>query len=741
MNNNKLINLIFLPFFYLIFCFSLFSNSLYKENQNYYNLFNYRENSIFSKIYFRNLLSFYFFDEKQKPALLEFLKTKEPSFYWIAKQLWEEKNQNSYNPTIAIWQEYLNISKTISYPSLRKKCDYFGNYFCQWLEDMDFLYNEYYLNKRKLNSNDLEIILKRLRPYLTQNVFIPFMYRTAPWLPNFLNDIGLVVESSILLNAMISRESPQNQNLLRKEFVKSLVFSGNPEYAFKVIQNFQLEIEENYFNSFNILLFSLNPDFIINNLEKNFLKKIYKGQIDLWTGFPISNNLIQIRIQEIKFWKNQNSDEVIYYLENLLKQNDLSELEKQYLRLIQSKILYNKNIDLAQKITEDVQFKSQAKDLYLLEYYATLWNGWCLYKQNQHYPANIEFTKAYNIANKHFPKISKYSTLLGLLLTKKKFGITDLSLIKELLLSFPNYLPEKELFYFIEWIPEDVPFDIWKELYIEFLNSTKNYKSLFEFIINEYNKDYYFKNSKNPGGIIGLYTTFLWKRRFQNIQENYKFNYKNSNYINFINFINKNPIDYIFFLKTYKNSYIILFSNKSIILQKWENINENDIQKNIVEFLKNYSPKKELEIVLNPEFNLFFSYLINSLDLSRTRFSLVYLSDITNKKPIQFFGYKNEIENQQFCNLEDILNKNFIILPKNYRIYPEYPFLVKFQCNENEFFRLWDMERFLSNNIAILVPNLINQEEFNMLLLVSTKKNWFLELTHPISIRIKNFEF
>lgn len=725
----------------MFFLSSLFSNNFYKENQIYYNLSNYRENSISSKIYFRNLICFYFFDEKQKPDLLEFLKKKEPSFYWTAKQLWEEKAQNTYNPAIAVWEEYLNISNTVSYPSLRKKCDYFGSYFCQWLEDMEFLYNEYYLKKRKLDINDLEVILKRLRPYLTQNIFIPFMYRTAVWLPNFLNEVGLVVESSILLNAMISRESQQNQNILKKEFVKSLVFSGNPEYAFRLIQNSHLEIEENYLNSFNILLFSLNPDLIINNLEKNFLKKNYKNQIDLWTNFPISKNLVQIRIQEIKHWKTKNSDEIFYHLEAYLKQNDLSELERQYLRLIQSKILYSKNIDLAQKIAEDVQFKSQAKDYYLLEYYATLWNGWCLYKQNQHYPANIEFTKAYYIANRHFPKISKYSILLGLLLTKRKFGITDLNLIKELMISFPNYLPEKELFYFTEWVPEDISFDIWKDIYIDFLNSTKNYKALFEFIINEYTKDYYFKNSKNPGGIIGQYTTFLWKRKFQNIKENYKLNYRNLNYINFINFINKNSIDYVFFLKTYKNSYIIIFSGKSLVLQRFENINEKDTQKLIIEFLKNYSQKKELEIVINPELNLSFSNLVNNIDISRTRFSLIYSNDSIKKDPIQLPIYKNELDNNPFCDLEDILNKNFIVIPKNYQIYPEYPFLIKFQCSEKEFFRLWDMERFLSDNIKIIIPTIISQEELNIFLLVSTKKNWFLEFTSPIPIKIKNFEF
>lgn len=150
-----------------------------------------------------------------------------------------------------------------------------------------------------------------------------------------------------------------------------------------------------------------------------------------------------------------------------------------------------------------MQFKAQEKDFYLLEYYATIWNAWCLYKQGQYYPSSIEFTKALNIANRHFPKISKYSVLLGLLLTKKRFNITDLNLINELSISMRNLIPKQEYFYFIGWIPMDIPFDSWKDIYVEFLYTKKNYKSLFDYIISEYHKNYFLKIQKIPGVLLG----------------------------------------------------------------------------------------------------------------------------------------------------------------------------------------------------------------------------------------------
>ncbi|MFN3605446.1 MAG: hypothetical protein ACK4UJ_12125 [Leptonema sp. (in: bacteria)] len=729
-NKIVIVILILIPFSFVSY---LFSDSFYKENQNLYNLNDYRKNSISSKTYYRNLIAFYFFKDGNKKELLEFLKIHEPSFYWVAMQLWEGQT-NFNNPALNIWKEFLNIEKPISYNNFKKNCNFFGEYFCQWLNDIEFLYNQYYQNQRKLRMEDIEAILYRLRPYLLQNQYIPFMYRTADWLPFYLNQIGLSVEASILLSKMMQRESKENQKLLIKELVKSLLLSGNPEYAYKVYKENHFDLEENYINSFNILIMTQNYDLIIKHLLGDFTDKTFTNQVDIWTYFPISKNLIKIRFFEILHWKNQNSREVLSQLENLQKTENLSELEKLYLRLIQSKILYKTNIELAQKIAEDVQFKAQEKNLFLLEYYATIWNGWCFYKQDKPYPANIEFTKAFYIVHKHFPKISKYSVLLGLFLTKRKFGITDINIVKQLHIIYTEYFPNKDYFYFLEWLPEDISYDVWKEIYINFLFSTKNHKELFDFIIKEYTKNYFFENSKNPGGTIGIYTSTLWRKRFQNESINISFSSKVYNYSKFTHFINKNSKDFVFFIKTSNHNFVIIFSKKGVFLQKLDSNSLNPYG----EFFKRYSSEKNLEIVLNPEVNLSFFELLQNINISQTQFSLIYLNEFNDKKLVQ--THTTTQESMEFCNIEFLLNRDSIVLPKVYKIYPNYPFLVQFICSENESIRLWDMERFIKGNKRIVLPLLREQPEWAALLLVSTRKNWLIEIRDPLLLSIKSFD-
>ncbi len=718
-------------FLYFSFYTSIFSYHFYKENQILYNLFEYRNHFSSSKIYYRNLIAFYFFDNKKKSELLEFLKVYEPSFYWSAKILWEEEQKGTYNPAVSVWNQFLKISTPIDYNSLKKHCEFFGEYFCQWIEDIEFLYKNYYLTKKNIEIQDLETILLKLKPYLTKNEFIPFMFRTAYWLPSFLNEIGLAVESSIICQTMMHREAKENQERLIKEFIKSLVFSGNFEYAYKVLKENQIQIEEKYFNSFNILMLSLNYDLIIKHLEQNYIKRNFFDQIDLWTNFPISKNLVKIRMMEILYAKNQNSN-ILIQIENLLKNKEFSEFEKQYLRFIQSKILYDTNIVLAQKIAEDVQFKSQERDFYLLEYYSTIWNGWCFYKQAQYYSASIEFTKALNIAKRHFPKFSRYSVLLGLLLTKAKFNIIDLNLIKELSISFRDYVPQKEYFYFIELVPKDISYDIWKDIYIEFLISKKNYKSLFEFIVMEYYKNFFFENSKNPGGYIGLYTVSLWKQRFQENVKKYDIIKKNYLYTNFVN----KKKESIFFVKTLKQLYIFVFSKNSVVYQKY-NLNSYSTT-DLINFIKSYS-SKNIEIVLNPEMELSIQDLLNNLDLSKIQFSLMFYQSFTKKfDPIDYSKVLQE--KSDLCNLNKISQQDLILFPENYIPNEGYPFLTKFQCSENDFYSLWDLEKFLPGNKKLLLPFVLEAPEWNVLLQVAIRKNWYIEIIHSSLVCLKHFE-
>ncbi|GIX40707.1 MAG: hypothetical protein KatS3mg129_0440 [Leptospiraceae bacterium] len=720
------------PLLFVILFFSIITQPLFSfadyfiENNKYYNLKNYRSNQIFSKTYFRNLISYYFYDQKNRSDILHFLQKEQPEFYWLAKQLWDLENQfkKTYNPAIKIWLEYFRLEsvKEYDYSEIIKNCDYFGDIFCNWLKDLDFIYKTYYKNNKQLNFEDYYIILKRLEIYLTKSYYIPFMYQTGKWLPEFLRKIGLNLESAIILKNMFYRQNEEIQKKLSQELIYSIFLSGDPDYAIKIFINSgesEIKYQNSTYNIFNIISLSKNFDLTINILkdETNINYWNLEGTIDIWTKFPITKYLIKIRLVDLIYWKNKNHNEAIVLLERLIANKDLNELEKQYARLIQSRILYNTNIELAQRIAEDVQFKAQEKGFYLLEYYATIWNGWCLYKLNKYYPANIEFTKAYNISNRHFPQISKYSVYLGLLLTKRKFQVTDINQIKNLENIFNDYIPDSYFFSTIEWVPEDIHYDIWKDIYIEYLNQNKKYDELKKYILQNYIENWFFEQSKNPGSYTGLYTSALYCKYIK-CNYNYEIIFNNTTDINNI------P----------KNNYILLYQTSKYY---YAFINVNNI--NLLQFEKNSSGKSELiqklkeyknyTLYLNPHVDITHKELFSNSN-NTLQFSLLYknhnlITQLLTESLNQANDRNINVINNNNCKLNTVGEE--IILSQKIKIKSDYPYLTKFFCNNGIYIRLWDLERFFPENKIVYFYDMGNEPElYQTLYYTAMQKNWLL---------------
>jgi hypothetical protein len=689
------------------------ATDFYVEKNQYYDLNHYRSNQIFSKMYFRNLIAYYYYDKKNHQNVLNFLKNQQPEFYWLASNLWENQNQSkTYNPALAIWIKFFSLEKIqrYDYKDLLQDCDYFGEIFCKWLSDMDFIYNNYYLPQNKLSNSDYSIILKRLEIYLTKSYFIPFMYYTAKWLPEYLRSIGLNLESAIIIKNMIYRQEENLQKLLTEELIYSIFLSGDPDYALKLYLSLgkdNIKFQSSYYNIFNILNLSKNYDYIINFLQedKNFKEENLEGKKDIWTNFPLSKNFLKIRLIDFIYAKNKNLNEAVIFLERLSTNEELNDFEKLYARLIQARILYNSNIELAQKIAEDVQFKAQEKEYYLLEYYATIWNGWCLYKLKKYYQSNIEFTKAYNISNRHFPELSKYSVYLGLLLTKRMFNITDLNLIKELNQIHYLYIPDSFYFHRIEWIPDDIHYDIWKDIYIDYLYKNKNDLDLKEFILNQYFEPWWFEHSKNPGSSIGLYTSFLFCKYIR-CNYNYNFFFKKESYLKYIK-----ANQYILFYHTTKNYYAIINDKNNLNLIKQEK--QLDNKKELIYQLK---PYKDFIFYLNPHTDITHFDLSQYLE-KKLKFALLYKID-------NDFNLNTDSLNIQ-CNIDD--SKKELVLPNQIEFVHDYPYLTKFRCDSRSYIRLWDLGRFFSNKKILYFYSIgDNPKLYQTLYFLAMNKNWYL---------------
>lgn len=192
----------------------------------------------------------------------------------------------------------------------------------------------------------------------------------------------------------------------------------------------------------------------------------------------------------------------------------------------------------------------------------------------------------------------------------------------------------------------------------------------------------------------------------------------------------------IFFIKTSTNIYSIMFSKNLVFLYKHK-ITSN-YSRDLMNLINSYSSPK-LEVILNPEVELSLQELLNSLDLSKIQLSLIYLQSFTKK--FDSIGLSDLQENKNtLCDLNRIFHQDFVLLPKSYVSYKDYPFLIKFQCSENDFYRLWDLERFLPTNKKILLPFYLEIPEWNAFLLVAVRKNWYIEIISPTLIKFKNFE-
>jgi hypothetical protein len=76
------------------------------------------------------------------------------------------------------------------------------------------------------------------------------------------------------------------------------------------------------------------------------------------------------------------------------------------------------------------------------------------------------------------------------------FQLTDENLILHLNKIFDNYIPDTYFFTTMEWIPEDIHYDIWKDIYIEQLYHTKRFNVLNQFIFSSYDNFFILNNPK-----------------------------------------------------------------------------------------------------------------------------------------------------------------------------------------------------------------------------------------------------
>ncbi len=668
------------------------ANHLYLENQNVYDLRDYKKNSINSKKYYRNLIAYYINNNQERDELELFLKKQQPEFYWFYKEIYLNTNYDSINPSIRIWftlKQKVKLNPE-TYSEHKKNCDFFGDNYCQWIEFLSDVYENNFKTK-KLNENDIFHIVNKIYIFTKQKYFIPYMYESAHWLPEFLLKIGLAKESKLLLENMLLQVNSSIKEELLKLYIDSLILSGN----FKVILDYILE-NENYKRDFKKQL----ENFIklvyfleMNDSNKKKIQTLYESiknfKINDLNNFNLTSLILHARIIEIEFLQKENYADTVKKLQLFLEEKNQSEFEKLFLRLILAKIILSANPSMAQKISEDIQFKAQEKGFYLLEYYATIWNGWSLYLLNKFYESNIEFTKAYSIRIKHFSNISNYSELAGLFLTRKKFNILDRNLLNQIYSQTKNKIPDQKFLMFSEWLPLEISYDFSKESLIDFYLSRKNWNGVFNMILDSYNEK---KFLPYTGSLNGIYVSSLIGKLI-----NIPLNYSHKNKTSLRLFQNNYTV---IFYPTQNNEYIFLFSKN--IKKSWK-IPKNSENKDWINEIKNLISKKiQVNFFLNPKSDYTHSKILELLSNKENQNIKFYLISFIKN------NYKKIISKNNDCILESTTG-NFII--RNIKRFS----LQQIECN-NTNIDLWDLENFIHNNSTIEYSYFGNDKTFYQIL-------------------------
>lgn len=680
-----------------------------------------------SPAYLRNLIAYYLYDSPKQPEVKGFLQ-KFPESYKLAEDIWSGNINTGKDPSLRIWQKYMNVdsSRLFNFSYLSSDCSYFGEIFCLWIKTLEDIHTSAYKSRKPLGTGDYDAILKKLEVFINASYFVPFMYQTGNWLPKFLRDTGLSMESAMLYRAMMHRQDPKIQKELQKEFYLSLLYSGDLETFLKYYWKSPKESSKEFpeVSVFNVMMLSKNSSLILKILQnESNLEYLTAGkEADIFTGFPVTKNLVRIRNAHLLYKTGNDEKNALLSLEKVLKDKQINEQEFLYARLIQS-VIIEKNPDLSLKIAEDVQYKAQEKGYYLLEYYATLWRGWLLYRQKKYYPSLVEFVKAQNMARRHNFKKARYGNLLGLLLARQKLERNDYAIMKDLAVLSKEKLPDSYFYQLFEWIPESIPYDSWKELYLQYLWERKNYGELINFLLEDYRKPVLFSESQNPGSQLGLATTRYYCRLLgcpQTIPLPER-DRKTEPVILHA----KTPV--FLFYQTSRNLHVFVFSGSQA--KRHQLPLQNEVKSLFRQLLDEYS---EGIFLLHP-FTAITHLDFDGIQKEKFTFSLLYT------EPQNIIAIRNsltKLQNIPVCDYNRFYEKeNTGYVIQEMTINESYPLLSRFHCDNSESIRLWDLQRFGKGNTALYLKKIPHRPTMQYLYYIAMMKNWYLIETERNTVR------
>ena len=382
------------------------------------------------------------------------------------------------------------------------------------------------LGKKTILESEISEFIRLSRPFLATEALRPPFYRLiAERLPDKLGALSLPLEAAILAERMTFRDSSAAAKRIRSMIPAYLSgaadFRSTLRYMGRRITGARPAELRMYLD---MLILSERyreaVEFISGRGPGSFFEErsAYESP-DYWSGFSFTPDQLRLQLATLIYLAG-DAKKGARALEDFGEASGATgngEPLRYFARLRLAQMLLGENPELAHKIAEDITYLAQAKGWEVLEYRATILDGWAMIQLKKYYPAIISFTKARGIlTGKNRAFSSEYSRLLGLLAARNRMtpGRSQKSLVRTLYGILQKSPPNRSLFVLRQWLPVFANLDYFAREALDGLDSFEALSFLVEF--ERYRKEI-FPPGFNPGGLSGFATSLSWMRELERL--------------------------------------------------------------------------------------------------------------------------------------------------------------------------------------------------------------------------------
>lgn len=435
------------------------------------------------------------------------------------KQLEEYHKSALTRTTRALYRYHLGIIHGKS-GQLQAVCQVPGHSLaCSWIRFAGRV--DHTARRGVLEAHELSELLRSGRPFLIRRpVKVPFALESGGQVCAQLYSLGFPLEAAILAERISYHNPGRPARRLRAQVPFFLAGAADFESALRFSLNVHSADDERIWNvRLDWMIMAGRYPQALQYLDRITPERMaagrMHGQIDAWSGFPISPEGLRVQSAMLLYLSGDSaaSSAALKRLGNIPGEIGGAPA-KHFARLRLAQVLIEDNPELAHKIAEDIVYLAQEKSWDVLEYRATVLDGWAQYYRKKYYPALINFIKARGILkSNHRSFYMPYTHTLGLLAARMRMAPRGnyralMATIEKTLESQP-YHPA--LYTIRHWAPRKVDRAFFQELTVRHMRDRGQNLAAIDFLLRQArNDEAFFKPGNNPGGLRGLPTSAGW---------------------------------------------------------------------------------------------------------------------------------------------------------------------------------------------------------------------------------------